>query len=178
MSKKPTILSSQTRYTGPAFTIVEKELAINDSLTVTHATVVHSGAVVIIPVQSDGSLLLVRQYRPSIDSYIEEFPAGTLKTNEPIEEAANRELSEEVGFYAQTLHSLGSLYPVPGFCDEIQHGYLAMGLIPRQLPSDPDEFIEIVSKTTSEFEAQIISGYFQDSKSIAFYSKAKLIGLI
>lgn len=99
--------------------------------------------------------------------------------NEQPGECAQRELEEETGFTAGRLIPLGQITPLAGFCDEIQHLYLARGLTAsHRLERDEDEVIEVVSLSLSELEQKIADGTISDSKTIACLSKAKLCGLI
>lgn len=139
--------------------------------TVHEAAVVrHPGAVVLLPVTEDGRVLLIRQYRYSIDRTILELPAGTLEPGEAPAECAARELIEETGFTARTWQFMGELVPAPGFCDELQYLYLARDLSPASAAADEDEEIEVVAMTCAEVEEAIRAGKLWDAKSIACFS--------
>ncbi|HMB80776.1 MAG TPA: NUDIX hydrolase, partial [Vicinamibacterales bacterium] len=78
----------------------------------------HSASVVLIPVDIDGRVIIVRQYRAPLDREIWEFPAGRLNEGESAEDAARRECEEEIGLVPHRLERIRALYPAPGFCDE------------------------------------------------------------
>src|SRR5204862_2054712 len=82
------------------------------------AIVRHAPSVVLIPVEDDGRVVLVRQYRAPIDRLTWEFPAGSLDEGESADAAARRECEEEIGRVPERLERLGSWYPVPGYGDE------------------------------------------------------------
>jgi ADP-ribose pyrophosphatase len=94
----------------------------------------HPGAVVIVPLTADGTVLMVRQYRAAVDAELLELPAGKRDVaGEPTEVTAARELAEEVGRYAGRLDLLARFYNSPGFSDELSWLYLAQDLTPAPL---------------------------------------------
>jgi ADP-ribose pyrophosphatase len=113
---------------GRTFRFVEQEIVHPDGRISTIDKVEHPGAVVILPVDQDGRVILLKQFRPALMQTIYEFPAGTLEPGEPPELCARRELAEEIGKAAARWEDLGLLYSAPGFCDEVQHCYIASGL--------------------------------------------------
>jgi ADP-ribose pyrophosphatase len=82
------------------------------------AIVRHPPSVVLIPMQEDGQVILIRQYRASIDREIWEIPAGSVDEGESPEQAAARECEEEIGLVPDHVQRIRGLYPTPGFCDE------------------------------------------------------------
>jgi ADP-ribose pyrophosphatase len=144
------------------------------------AVVRHPGAVVILPLLASGEIVFVRQYRYAINEFILELPAGSLDKKDPESpiDCAQREISEEIGYRANKWSDLGTLYPTPGFCDELQYLFLAEDLSPYSLPGDQDEVIEVEQYSYSQVEKMIISGELRDAKSIATLFRAKLMGLI
>src|SRR5262245_43159355 len=78
----------------------------------------HAPSVVIIPIADDGRVVLIRQYRASVDRELWELPAGSLNEGEQADEAAARECEEEIGLVPRSLQRVAALYPAPGFCDE------------------------------------------------------------
>jgi ADP-ribose pyrophosphatase len=94
----------------------------------------HPGAVAVVAVTDDDSVVLVRQYRPAIDQWILEVPAGTCDVEgEAAVDAARRELAEEAGYDARRLDLLTQTAISPGFCDQRSSVYLATGLTPVPL---------------------------------------------
>lgn len=111
----------------------------------------HPGAVVILPVLEDGKIVLLKQFRPSVGSWIYELPAGTLdKANESPEECAKRELEEETGYRPGKVEALFKFYPSPGYCTEIIHAYIARDLKRTEPKRDETEVIEILTLSVSE----------------------------
>lgn len=171
---KSKVLSSKRVLKTRAFTVREDKLEFQGK-TFTRAVVEHPGAVVILPVTNKGRLLILRQYRHAIGKHILEFPAGTLEKGERPLVCAKREIAEETGFQAKKWKSLGLLYPTPGFCDEVQHLYLAKDLHYDPLPGDEDESMEVEERSVSWVEKAIREGRFADAKSMAIFLRASLL---
>jgi ADP-ribose pyrophosphatase len=132
----------------------------------------HSGAAAVLPVLSDPQsddpqVLLIRQYRYAAGGYLLEVPAGRPdKPGEEWEVCARRELEEETGLVAGTLHFLTTIFTTPGFTDEKIHLYLAFDLKTGTSKLDEDEFVEPVVLPMSEVLEKIRSGEIQDAKTI------------
>lgn len=131
----------------------------------------HPGSVVLLPIPEPGKIILIRQYRYTIDRSIWELPAGSLKPNEDPDSAAARECEEEIGLAPAKLTRLRGYYPTPGFCDELMIFYRCEDL---RAPSphstakkDADEEIEPHTFTIDEARALIASGEIVDLKTLA-----------
>jgi len=106
--------------------------------------VLHLGASVgILPFLSPDNVLLVRQFRHVTRDFSWEIPGGGIRPEEPLEEAAQRELREETGFRAGRLRRLGGFWPNNAYLDEVIHVYLAEDLVADPLPADQDEQLEV-----------------------------------
>jgi ADP-ribose pyrophosphatase len=159
--------------------LVEQTVTLPTGNVIAHTTIVHPGACVILPVKDDGTILIIRQFRPSLNKWLLELPAGTIEANETPIACAQRELEEETGYRANQLLELGTVTPMAGFCDEIQHLYVANGITAsHRLQCDDDEIIEVLFLSLDQIEQKIISGEISDAKTIACISKAKLCGVI
>jgi ADP-ribose pyrophosphatase len=116
--KTTTTESRRTVYEGRIFTLEVDRVRLPSGHTVEMEIVRHPGSVVLLPMASANEVILVRQYRYTIDRWIWELPAGSLKPGEDPDEAAARECEEEVGLFPERVERLRSFYPTPGFCDE------------------------------------------------------------
>ena len=128
---------------------------------------VHMGASAVVPVDDEGSVYLVRQFRAPLEKGTLEFPAG--KLDHPGEnrlEAAQRELREETGFSADSWKKLTDLATTPGFCSEVISIYLAQNLHSGKTDFDEDEFLNLVKMPLSQAVDQVIAGEICDSKTI------------
>lgn len=156
----------------------EEVLKYSDGSRSTHVTALHPGAVVMLPQVSGRRLLLIRQYRHSIERELLEFPAGTLGVGEDPAFAAQRELIEEVQCRARTWIDIGIQYPTPGFCNEKQYCYLARDLEAEKGQLDDDELINVVEMSVSDVEEAIREGVMVDAKSISVFMKARMKKLL
>lgn len=127
----------------------------------------HAPAVVIVAVDAEDNVLLVRQYRYAAGQTLLEAPAGIVEAGESPDACAQRELAEEVGFASRNLRALGGFWSSPGFCDEFMYAYLAKDLIPHKLQADDDENIQVEKIPLSRVPQLIRLGEIQDAKSIA-----------
>ena len=135
--------------------------------TTTREVVEHSNAVCIVPLDEDGNVVLVRQYRKAVESDLLELPAGGIEDGEILDEAVLRELQEEIGYTAGRLRHLASFWVSPGWCNEYMHAYLATELRPSRLDADDDEYITVERFSLSEALDLIGTGEIRDAKSIA-----------
>lgn len=125
------------------------------------------GAVIIVPMRDDDTVLLVREYAVGIDGYELGLPKGRLDRDETAEQGANRELKEEVGFGARELHILGKLSVSPAYMTAMTHVVLARDLHPERLAGDEPEELEVVPWKLSELHALLAHPEVTDGRSIA-----------
>ena len=136
--------------------------------------VVHPGAVVVAPLDGDGHLLLVTQYRVPCGGAMLELPAGTLETHDGAVEdplgAAHRELEEETGYRAGAMERIGGFWSAPGFSTEYLTLFLATDLRPAgegRLSPDEDENLRLSRIPWRDAVAAVESGVIEDAKSVA-----------
>lgn len=127
----------------------------------------HAPGVTIVPMDAQGMVILVRQFRTPAQQTLLECPAGTMEEGETPEQAVHRELLEETGYRAQRLVRLGGFWMSPGFCTEFMHAYLALGLEPGPAQQEADEDIQLERVPSSRIPDLVRSGQVQDAKSIA-----------
>lgn len=171
------IISTEVLYQG-RLKAVRDLIEYPDGRQHAHETIVHPGAVVILPLTDDGKVVFVEQYRHSLKQMTLELPAGTLEHAEAPAVCAARELAEEIGMAPGELIPLGTLYPAAGFCTEIQHLFVARNLRPEKATPDVDEVITTIELSQQEIEARIRSGELNDAKSMALVLRARLEGLL
>lgn len=128
-------------YQGPLFTLHQFEVEINGQ-TFKRDVLNHHKAVAILVVQNS-QILFVKQFRYGIMQETLEIPAGLIDGGEKPEEAAQRELAEEVGLGAKVLNLFNVLYPVPAYCNELSYFFEAQDLYPFKKDADPDEDLEV-----------------------------------
>ena len=128
----------------------------------------HKGAAAVVPVDEQGRIIMVSQYRNALDRYTLEIPAGGLQSaEEPTKDAAARELSEETGYRSEHMELLISIRTTVAFCNEKIDIYVAEHLIPGSQHLDEDEYVNVKAYTVEELTEMIYSGKIQDSKTVA-----------
>lgn len=159
------VLQRELLVQGRIFDVVRAHIRLPSSLEQDLVLLEHSGAVCIAPIEEDGRLVLVRQYRHAVGSWTLELPAGRLEPDEPPESAARRELEEETGLRAGEWRESRRFLPAPGFCSEVMTLFVARALEPIAgggLPCDEDEEIEVVRRRPEE----LLEGASRDAKTL------------
>ena len=167
------LLKSETLMKGRAFCIRRDYLKTPDGRETKFEIIEHSGSVIIIPIDENGKILLVRQYRHATGGDLLELPAGTLEDNEDPEVCAAREIREETGMAAGVLTKMGEFYLAPGYSTEFMVVYLATDLSPNPLKADDDEFLSVESIPVAEAFKKAERGEIPDAKSLAALFLAK-----
>ena len=167
---KATRESRKVIYQGRIFSLEVDRVTLPSGHTIDMEIVRHPGSVVLLPMPTPGEVILIRQYRYSIDRWIGELPAGSLKPNEDPDRAAARECEEEIGLVPGRVERLRGFYPTPGFCDEEMIFYRCSDLRPPAADStvkkDEDEDLEPRTCTIAEARAMIEVGEIVDLKTI------------
>lgn len=166
MPAEPTI-DSRRIYSGKIIGVRVDTVRLPNGRTSQREIVEHGHSVVMVPVDHQRRVLLVRQYRKSPEKSLLEAPAGGLEEGESPEEGVLRELQEEVGFTAGRLQRMAGFWMTPGFCTEYMHAYIATDLSQGALAPDEDESIEVVPVPLARIPDMIRSGEIEDAKTIA-----------
>ena len=167
------LLKSEVLMKGRAFAIRRDHLKTPDGHETKLEIIEHGGSVVIIPIDENGNMLLVRQYRHATGGDLLELPAGTLDDDEDPKVCAAREIREETGMAAGVLTKLGDFYLVPGYSTEFMVVYLATDLSHNPLEADADEFLSVESIPVAEAIKMAERGEIPDAKSLAALFLAK-----
>jgi len=161
------ILSKKEAMHCHAFNVSSVELRMPDSRIRQYDLVDHPDSVTIIPVDSNGDIWFVEQYRVGSQSKLIELPAGVIDEGETPLACANREIREEIGMAAQSMDYIGAVYLAPGYVNEKNHIFLATNLVTAPLQRDDDEFIATKIFSARKIDTLIQNGQLIDSKSIA-----------
>lgn len=145
-------------------------LRVDDALLPNGATakreiVEHNGGISVVPLDDEGNVYLVEQFRYPYSEVVLEIPAGKRDGNEESLEGGKRELKEEIGATAQNYEFLGELYPTPGYCGEIIYMYLATGLTFGESCPDEDEFLNVKKLPLKKAVEMVLSGDIKDAKT-------------
>lgn len=160
-------------YKGRVVHLVVENFALPDGRPASLELVRHPGASAVVPLTDDDHVLLVHQYRHAAGGFIYEVPAGKLDANEAPEVCAGRELAEEAGVEAGTLHALGPILTTPGFSDEVIHLFLATELTPTAQNLDADEVLSVERVPFARAIEMCIEGTVRDAKSICALIRAE-----
>jgi ADP-ribose pyrophosphatase len=167
------LIRSETLLKGRAFAIRRDHLKTPDGRETKFDIIEHGGSVVIVPVDDEGNLLFVRQYRHAAGMDLLELPAGTLEEDEDPALCAAREIREETGFAADNIQKIGDFYLAPGYSTEFMHVYLARELRHDPLEADADEFLSLEKIPLAEALQKAERGEIPDAKSLAALLLAK-----
>ena len=128
----------------------------------------HKGAAAIIPVDDDGNIILVRQYRGAIDDLLLEIPAGgRYSLEEDFALCAARELEEEIGYRSEEIHHLIDYHSAAAYTSEKIAIYYTEQLIPSKQHLDENEFVQLESYPLDDIIQMIADGEITDGKTIA-----------
>jgi ADP-ribose pyrophosphatase len=147
--------------------LVTRAIRLPNGLEIEKDLIVHPGAAMIIPFLSADKLIILRQYRSTLNKYLYEFPAGTIDPGEKPAACARREIMEEAGYRTAQLTKLGIIYPIPGYSDEVIHIFKAQKLRVQKKPADADEVIEPMIVSRTQLKKLFKSGQIVDGKTIA-----------
>ncbi|HET6386824.1 MAG TPA: NUDIX hydrolase [Armatimonadota bacterium] len=163
----PEIISEETIYTGRSVNLKKAKLRTAEGKILEREVVEHEASVGILPITEDGRFVFVRQFRAPARDRLLELPAGGIEPGETPEQAAARELCEEIGETPGSLRRVAGFFLAPGWATEYMHVFIASGLTPQTAQADDDEDIEKELLTPREALAAISSGEIADCKSVA-----------
>lgn len=161
------VVESRVAYSGKIARLRVDTVELPDGRRSQREIVEHEPVVAIVPVDASGDVILVRQFRLATGGVMLEVPAGGVDVGESFEDAAQRELSEEVGLRAGTLAQIADFYVSPGFMTERVIAFLATELTDAAGEADEDEDIVVVRMPLADAVAMVERGEFHDAKSIA-----------
>ena len=161
-----TQLASEAVYDGHFLKVRRDRVRLPDGREAKREYIVHPGAVMVVPLLDDGSLLLERQYRYPMGRVMLEFPAGKLDPNETPRICGQRELREETGYSAREWAYAGSLNNAIAYADEVIHVFFARGLSLGERALDEGEFLDLVTHTPAELDTLALSGALTDAKTL------------
>lgn len=161
-----TRIQSESVYEGSFLKARRDTVRLPDGSTAQREYIVHPGAVVVIPLLEDGSVLMERQFRYPVDRVMTEFPAGKLDPGEDPLVCARRELLEETGYTARQWAYAGALHLAIAYSTEVIHIFFARDLTEGTQQLDKDEFLEVITMPTDELLLACQQGRLTDAKTL------------
>ncbi len=162
-----TVIETKQTFDGLVFDVRVDTVKISSGAVRQIDVVEHGGSVALVPVDKDGSILFVDQYRHPAGKRVLELPAGTLEAGEDPQACASRECREEVGKLPGRLRRLGGFFLAPGYSTEYMHVFLATELEDAPLPGDEDEDLRVVRLTPAAALEHMSASEVEDAKSLA-----------
>jgi ADP-ribose pyrophosphatase len=169
------IVSSEEKFKSNIFTVTEERAVDPDGFEIKRAIVHHKGSAVMMAVDENKRILLVRQFRLPAQQSLWELPAGSLDEGETPLKAAKRELIEETGYTAKKWDKLASYFPSPGYVSEKMTIFLATDLTEGDPHPMDDERIEKKWFSHKEVRDLIDSGKIVDGKTIIGYYRWRAV---
>ena len=160
------MVSSETIAAGGMLTVKRDQVRLPNGNISQREYVMHPGAVVVVPLLSNGNIILEKQFRYPLHQVFIELPAGKIDAGEDILVTGQRELLEETGYSATQWHKLGHQHPCIGYSNEVIHMFLARGLTAGAHRRDDDEHLEVFEAPLADCLAMIQHGEITDGKTI------------
>jgi ADP-ribose pyrophosphatase len=163
---KETKIDGEVVYDGRFLKVQRDRIQLPDGKVTDREYIKHPGAVVILPLFDDGSVLLERQFRYPLDRVFIEFPAGKIDPDEDPLDCAKRELQEETGYTAKDWKFVCTIHNAIAYSDEHLDIYLASGLTAGERKLDDGEFLETFKSTVPEMLSWVREGKITDVKTV------------
>lgn len=161
-------------YKGKIIDFYKDTIQLPDGREVIWDYIDHKGAAAVVPVDDEGNIIMVRQYRNAIKKQTLEIPAGGLNPGEDSMVCAARELEEETGYTVKSIEPLTNIYTAIAYCNEIIYVYFAKVGEKKEQHLDDDEYIDVKKYSIGELEKMILDGTIQDTKTISSILAYKL----
>lgn len=163
---KETRVDSALAYDGDFLKVRRDTVRLPDGKETKREYITHPGAVVILPLLDDGTVLLERQYRYPNDQVFIEFPAGKIDSGEDHLVCAQRELREETGYTARDWRFVCTIHNAIAYSDEHLEIFIARGLTAGDAQLDDGEFLETITAPVNQVLAWVREGKITDVKTV------------
>ena len=173
MNMKEVKMETRPIHNGRILNVREDTVRLPDGSTALREVVEHNGGSCVAALTAEKQLLLVRQYRYGAGKVLWELPAGKLEKGEDPLVCATRELTEETGYTAGKITSLGILHPTPAYCEEVIYMYYATDLTAACQRLDEGEFLEVETVPFDRAVQMVVDGEITDAKTVIAILKLK-----
>ncbi len=153
--------------TGRIFSVERREIPRDGAPALVREVVVHPGAVTVLPILENGSIVMIHNFRHAVDRELLELPAGTLEPGEDPAACAVRELEEETGYVAKEVQPFCEFFTTPGIANERMQVFLATALTHRKQRLEDGEQIRVEVLPAKQVRQMVTDGRIQDGKTLA-----------
>jgi len=161
-----TKVDGEVVYDGGFLKVRKDRVSLPDGKITNREYILHPGAVVILPLLDDGTVLMERQFRYPLNQVFIEFPAGKIDAGEAHLDCAKRELLEETGYTASDWHFVSTIHNAIAYSDEHLELFLARGLVAGERQLDEGEFLETFTATVPQLLDWVRDGTITDVKTV------------
>ncbi|MBP1550182.1 MAG: NUDIX hydrolase [Oscillospiraceae bacterium] len=170
-------VESELIFDGKIITVKKDKAELENGEIVIRELVIHPGGVCVVPINENGEVLMVKQFRYPFQEALVEVPAGKLEFGEDHREAGLRELREETGAVCEKFEYLGVCYPSVAYLTEKIHMYLATGLTFENQDLDDDEFLDVIKIKLEDAVEMVMNNELPDAKTqCAILKAARFLG--
>jgi ADP-ribose pyrophosphatase len=173
-SEEKTISSKQI-YDGKVVKLYVDDAELDNGRKAVRELIKHPGGVCVLPLDDDGNVYMVKQFRYPFMTALTELPAGKLEFGEDHRQCGIRELKEETGATADSFEYLGCIYPTVAYDTEIIHMYLARGLHFGEQDLDEGEFLDVLKIPFDKVFEMAMNGELPDAKTQTAVLKTKIL---
>ncbi len=159
-------MMKKTIYKGKIIELSVETVTLPNGAMADLEVIAHPGAAAVVPMKDDRTVVMVRQYRHAVGSFIYEIPAGKLHPGEDPRDCAVREVEEETGYKVRRLEPLLSFLTTPGFTNEIIHIFVGRDLASGTQNLDADEALDVIEMPLAQAMSLIKDGVVKDAKTI------------
>jgi len=153
-------------FSSQKFDVIIDKFNLPNGKEVEKAYVKHRGSAVIVPFVDKETIIMIKQYRPVVNKWLYELPAGTIDEGENEETTAKRELEEEIGYQAKSVTKLFSFYVSPGITTEVMHVFIAKELVKTSQHLEEYEVIEPFEIKLRDAVDMVLDGKLEDGKTM------------
>ena len=175
MHLKEDTVSSELIFDGKVVKLYKDKAELEDGSIVSRELIRHPGGMCVVPLDDEGNVYMVRQFRYPFQTQLIEIPAGKLEYGEDQRQCGLRELKEEAGAECAKFTYLGKLYPTVAYDSEVIHMYLAQDLSFGEQHLDDDEFLDVFKVPFDKAVEMVMNGEILDSKTQLAILKTKLL---